>query len=139
MENNAFKYCVFFLFLFTTGCALQAREAYDRAVKEDTAPAYQMFLINYPKDELRKKAEDNLMDLAFYQQAQAMHTVAAYRKYLSTYPNGRRTKEALSQIEDLEFEFFKKVNTRWGYDYFLKKYPQTKFLGEIKTKKEFAV
>lgn len=123
----------FIVYIPTSGMETSEERAFSKASEQDTIQSYLLFTSEYPNSRFKGEAEFRIMDLTFYKNAKILNMVSAYRDYLSMYPVGRRIDEAKSDIESLEFEFYSKVNTLWGYQIFLKKYPN----GMLFSRKDF--
>ncbi len=105
---------------------------WELAQEVDSISSYQQYLVNYPKGEFQKEANQRLKNLEesiAWEKAQAQDTIEAYKKFQSKFTGGIFSTIALKKIQKLEEEIIwsdtKKNHSIDVYKDFIKRYPNS--------------
>lgn len=116
---------------------------FDEACESESKWELESFIRKYPNSQYTKEAREQLADLVLWQQATTLNTIEAYQRYLSKTSVFAYTQAANTKIKELkEEETRKQMEQDWrlikdagdesALNEFMKKYPQTNYLDQIK-------
>lgn len=122
-----------------------AKEAFNFAEKSKSISAYKEFIKSFPDspdilEAERKVAElEEKIEKEFWSSVLADNTIEGFQNFLNTYPESQFVDQANNKIEALfskrlltrAYKKAIKLNSKSGYDYFLKTYPNSIYEKEI--------
>jgi hypothetical protein len=108
-------------------------QAFDAALKKDSAQSWREFIRDHPDDMQIEEAKERLAEVSFAE-AKLAHNVVAYRRFLESYPDSSDAAQARLLLEGLRFNTASDKNTTDAYRQFLIDHPDGRHVDEIKAR-----
>ncbi|MCP4396509.1 MAG: hypothetical protein GY801_04225 [bacterium] len=127
MVKGKKMYFVVLSMIVLASCATMQGD-WEKALSENTIPAYESFLQKHHQGEFTQEAQNSLSELYLqrdWQTAQRTATIMAYDTFLQKHPEGAFAQEARERREELhDWQTAQTTDTIAAYETFLQKHPQ---------------
>lgn len=109
---------------------------FEKAEAENSIPAYEAFLEQYPRGEYMEVAAQRLEKLE-YEFARGKNELPYYRQFKAKYPNSQYIDSLKNRLQEMEFFDALAKDDLQAYQTFIKEYPDSEYESSIREKIEY--
>lgn len=102
---------------------------WDKTIAENSIESYEFYIKKYPEGKMNASAREIIQ----WEKAEESSTLKAYKDYLAIYPDGKYKEAVNNNIEELIWIKTTAQDRKYGYEKYLKDYPNGVFARDART------